>query len=212
MAGRGCTDEELARLAARVGRAALAAQRRLSTAESCTGGWIAKAMTDIAGSSAWFDAGWVTYSNESKSSQLGVPAALIARHGAVSREVARAMASGALARAAVAPGGARRRDGAAGIAVAVTGIAGPDGGTAAKPVGTVWLCWAQQRAPARSKRGGGGAGARSRASPRVQLHAEVRHFRGDREAVRRKTVRVALLGLLRLMPPAPRARRARPPG
>lgn len=103
---------------------------RLATAESCTGGLIAAACTDLAGSSDWFERGFVTYSNDAKTALLGVPAGLIAAHGAVSEDVARAMAQGALARAPVQ------------ITVAVTGIAGPGGAVPGKPVGTVWLAWA----------------------------------------------------------------------
>ena len=102
---------------------------RMAAAESCTGGLIAAACTSVAGSSDWFERGFVTYSNEAKSELLGVPAALIAAHGAVSEEVARAMVQGALARAPVQ------------LAVAVTGIAGPGGAVPGKPVGTVWLAW-----------------------------------------------------------------------
>jgi nicotinamide-nucleotide amidase len=102
----------------------------LATAESCTGGMIAAACTDLAGSSAWFERGFVTYSNEAKTQMLGVDAALITRHGAVSEEVARAMVQGAIAHS-----GAQ-------VAVAVTGVAGPTGGSAAKPVGTVWFGFA----------------------------------------------------------------------
>ncbi|MCI1193738.1 CinA family protein [Calidifontimicrobium sp. SYSU G02091] len=110
--------------------AALTARgRRLATAESCTGGLIAAACTALAGSSLWFERGFVTYSNEAKTELLGVPTSLIAAHGAVSEEVARAMAAGALARSH------------ADIAVAVTGIAGPGGATPGKPVGLVWLAW-----------------------------------------------------------------------
>jgi nicotinamide-nucleotide amidase len=101
----------------------------LATAESCTGGMIAAACTDLAGSSQWFERGFVTYSNEAKTELLGVPAGLIATHGAVSESVARAMALGAVAHSR------------AQVAVAVTGIAGPTGGTADKPVGTVWFGW-----------------------------------------------------------------------
>jgi len=111
---------------------------RLATAESCTGGLIAAACTSIAGSSDWFERGVVTYSNEAKTELLGVPAALIARHGAVSEAVARAMADGALQRAGV------------DLAVAVTGIAGPGGATPGKPVGTVWLGLAQRGSPTRA--------------------------------------------------------------
>jgi nicotinamide-nucleotide amidase len=131
----------------------------LASAESCTGGLIAAACTTLAGSSDWFDAAFVTYSNAAKSAQLGVPAALIDAHGAVSDEVVRAMAEGALARSQ------------AGVVVAVTGIAGPSGGSAAKPVGTVWLAWA--------RRGD-------------VLHSERLQLAGDRAAVRMQTVQRAL--------------------
>ena len=101
----------------------------LATAESCTGGMIAAACTDLAGSSQWFDRGFVTYSNEAKTEMLGVPAELIAKHGAVSEEVVRAMAEGAI------------RHSRAQVSIAVTGIAGPGGGSKEKPVGTVWVGW-----------------------------------------------------------------------
>jgi nicotinamide-nucleotide amidase len=162
------TDPDLARLAARVGRHLLDSRRAVATAESCTGGWIAKALTDIAGSSQWFIEGFVTYSNESKTLRLGVPRSVLRSDGAVSEATVRAMAAGAL-----------KRTGAQ-LAVAVTGIAGPDGAVPGKPVGTVWLGWAERR----------GRG--------IRVAAQLRHFRGDREAVRRKTVRVALEGLLDL--------------
>jgi nicotinamide-nucleotide amidase len=160
------SDEELARLAARVGKHLLRTGLSAATAESCTGGWIAKAMTDIAGSSQWFAEGFVTYSNQAKRRHLRVPRAALERHGAVSEAVARAMAAGAL-----------QRSGAQ-VAVAVTGIAGPGGAVPGKPVGTVWLAWAARR------------------GQRVHVEAELKHFRGDRDAVRRKTVRAALAGLL----------------
>src|ERR1700726_3504786 len=160
-------DLDLARLAARVGRHLLNSRRGVATAESCTGGWIAKAMTDIAGSSQWFIEGFVTYSNESKVRRLGVPISVWKSQGAVSEAVARAMALGAL-----------RRSGAQ-VAVAVTGIAGPDGAVPGKPVGTVWLAWAVRR------------------GVRVHVTADLKRFSGDREAVRRKTVRAALAGLLK---------------
>jgi nicotinamide-nucleotide amidase len=167
------SDDDLARLAARVGRRLLAGRCEVATAESCTGGWIAKALTDVAGSSQWFNEGFVTYSNESKASRLGVPRAALAKHGAVSEAVARAMALGALNRSL------------AQVAVAVTGIAGPGGATPGKPVGTVWLAWAQRR------------------GARIRIAVQLRHFRGNREAVRRKTVRTALAGLLaRKAPPS----------
>lgn len=101
----------------------------LATAESCTGGMIAAACTDLAGSSQWFDRGFVTYSNEAKTEMLGVPAELIAKHGAVSEQVVRAMAEGAI------------RHSRAQVSIAVTGIAGPGGGSEDKPVGTVWVGW-----------------------------------------------------------------------
>lgn len=160
------TDSELAGLAARVGRQLLDAGQHIATAESCTGGWIAKALTDIPGSSQWVLEGFVTYSNAAKQRTLGVAYRAIERHGAVSEAVARAMAAGAL-----------RRSGAQ-SAVAVTGIAGPGGGVPSKPVGTVWLAWAIQR------------------GRRVHVVTQLRYFRGDRDAVRRKTVRAALAGVL----------------
>ena len=123
------TDSELMQLSEQVGRALKAQGATVSTAESCTGGWIAKVLTDIAGSSAWFERGFVTYSDAAKTGMLGVPADLIAQHGAVSEPVARAMAQGAI------------RHSAARVAAAVTGIAGPTGGVVGKPVGTVWFAW-----------------------------------------------------------------------
>jgi len=144
---------------------------RMASAESCTGGLIAGACTELAGSSDWFDRGVVSYSNAAKTSLLGVPAALIEAHGAVSDAVARAMAQGALT---VACAGAPVQ-----LAVAVTGVAGPGGGSAAKPVGTVWLAWAW--------RGTDG---------RLHTDALLQHFAGDRHAVRQATVACALQGLL----------------
>jgi nicotinamide-nucleotide amidase len=139
----------------------------LATAESCTGGLIAATCTAVAGSSDWFERGFVSYSNAAKTEMLGVGAALIAEHGAVSEAVARAMAQGAVERAGVELG------------VAVTGIAGPGGATPGKPVGLVWLALAL-RAP---------AGA-------LQLQTERLQLPGDRAAVREQTVRVALQRLL----------------
>jgi nicotinamide-nucleotide amidase len=159
-------DKALSGLAERVGRRLIKQQRHLVTAESCTGGWIAKAVTDIAGSSQWFLEGFVTYGNDAKVRQLGVPRAVLKKNGAVSKATVRAMAAGAL----------RRSE--AQIAVAVTGIAGPGGAVAGKPVGTVWLGWATRRGRA------------------IRIGTQLQHFRGDREAVRRKTVRAALEGLL----------------
>ncbi len=148
---------------------------RIATAESCTGGLIAAACTDLAGSSDWFDRGFVTYSNEAKTEMLGVDAALIADQGAVSEAVALAMAEGVLQRS--------RAD----LTVAVTGVAGPGGGSAAKPVGTVWLAWAGRAAD----------GA-------VQSRALLQRFDGDRAAVRQATAAAALQGLLDHLPAAGR--------
>lgn len=139
--------------------------QRLCTAESCTGGLIAKTLTDLAGSSDWFDRGFVTYSNAAKSEMIAVPAALIDEYGAVSEAVASAMASGAL----------RHSDAA--YAVAVTGVAGPGGGSAEKPVGTVWIAVAGPR----------------------QQRAEKFAFDGDRAAVREATLHSALQMLLRII-------------
>ena len=151
-------------LSARLGEHMRRFNAQVSTAESCTGGGIAEAITRVSGSSAWFEAGYVTYSNRQKTRQLGVPEVLFGQVGAVSQEVVEAMVRGAQAAS-----GAR-------FAVAVSGVAGPDGGSPAKPVGTVWLAWAD--------------GSR--------VCSERRHFDGDREAVRRQTVIAALDGLLQL--------------
>ena len=140
----------------------------LATAESCTGGMIAAACTDLAGSSQWFERGFVTYSNAAKTELLGVPAALIEVHGAVSEPVARAMATGAVARSH------------AQVAVAVTGVAGPTGGSADKPVGTVWFGWSTDGV----------------------VSTEMRRFAGDRAAVRQATLAHALRGVVQRMAPA----------
>lgn len=153
---------EITQLAADLGRRLQVLNAHVSTAESCTGGGIAEAITRIAGSSAWFEAGYVTYSNRQKTQQLNVPAELFTQVGAVSREVVEAMVQGA------------QRHSHARFAVAVSGIAGPDGGSPSKPVGTVWLAW-----------GVGDA-----------VFAECRHFPGNRDEVRRQTVKAALEGLL----------------
>jgi nicotinamide-nucleotide amidase len=155
-------DNELQRMAERLGARLRDARHMLVTAESCTGGWIAKTVTDVAGSSGWFDCGLAAYSYEAKQALLGVRPETLEVHGAVSRETALEMVSGALVHSG------------ATVAVAVTGIAGPGGGTDDKPVGTVWIAW---------KRRGG------------YPSAEVFHFDGDREAVRRQTVAAALRGL-----------------
>ena len=170
MADAGLDDAALFALAAAVGLRLRAAEQTLATAESCTGGWIAKTLTDVPGCSQWFGWGWVSYANAAKTTMLGVPAGLLERHGAVSGEVALALATEA-----------RRRSGA-GLALAVTGIAGPDGGSPAKPVGTVWFAW---------------VGAESTTAER--------RFSGSREAIRRATVACALGGLLGRLP-APGAR------
>jgi nicotinamide-nucleotide amidase len=157
------SDAQLEALAVHV---AVVMQRRalmLASAESCTGGWIAKTLTDLSGSSAWFEAGVVSYSNQAKISLLGVRRETLERTGAVSEETALQMVSGALDRLNV------------DVAVAVTGIAGPTGGTPQKPVGTVWIGWQRRGDAAR---------------------ARLFHFPGDREAVRRQTVAAAFEGVL----------------
>ena len=161
------TDVDLQQLARSVGDRLLARAEVLVTAESCTGGWIAKACTDVAGSSRWFQGGVVAYSNALKAALLDVPGDLLAQHGAVSEPVVRAMAAGILARTRST------------VAVAVSGVAGPDGGTVDKPVGTVWLAWAW-----RDQDG----------SLRTETHCE--RFPGGRDEVRRRTVRRALERLL----------------
>lgn len=158
-------DQPVTRLAARLGEALLAHGAQVTTAESCTGGGIAEAITRIAGSSAWFEAGFVTYSNAQKTRQLGVPDALFSTVGAVSCEVVAAMVRGAQAQS-----GAR-------YATAVSGVAGPGGGSAEKPVGTVWVAWADGE----------------------QLFSRRFQFAGSRDAVRLQTVEAALHGLLRLL-------------
>jgi len=149
-------------LAERVGRRLAAEGAVMTTAESCTGGWVAKLVTDVPGSSRWFDRGFVTYSNRAKQEMLGVSEATLAAHGAVSEATVREMAAGALAH------------GTADLSVAVSGIAGPGGGSEEKPVGLVWLAWA--------RRGGG-------------VTTERCLFGGDRDAVRAAAARRALEGL-----------------
>ncbi len=157
------TQEELEALAARLGEALMARGWMLATAESCTGGWAAQAITAIAGSSAWFDRGFVTYSNAAKQDMLGVRKETLERHGAVSEATVSEMAAGALTRSR------------AQAAFAISGIAGPTGGTPDRPVGTVCLAWALAGRPVQSG---------------------VRHFDGDRQAIRAQSVRAALQGLL----------------
>ena len=149
-----------------IAHALLQQQAMLCCAESCTGGGIAKTLTDQAGSSAWFDRGFVTYSNQAKQQMLGISPALLATHGAVSQAVVQAMVVGAL------------QHSAAQFALAVTGVAGPGGGTTDKPTGTVWLAWA---------------------STHGALNSSCEHFVGDRIAVRAATVNHALRGMLRLL-------------
>jgi nicotinamide-nucleotide amidase len=161
-------DAELLTLATRVGEVLLARRLRLVTAESCTGGFIAKTLTDIPGSSQWFECGYVTYSNWSKTRDLGVATRILAEHGAVSESVAREMAAGAL------------RVAGADLAVAVTGIAGPDGAQPGKPVGTVWFSSCVGR------------------NTGVELAAERVQFAGERDAVRRGSVEYALKLILNL--------------
>jgi nicotinamide-nucleotide amidase len=157
------TDGTMHALAAELGRALLARGWRVTVAESCTGGLVAGAITSVAGSSDWFDVGYVTYSNGAKTALLGVTEAVLVAHGAVSEETARAMAEGALAQSG------------ADLAAAVTGIAGPAGGTPAKPVGTVCFAWAARGAAAEST---------------------TRRFDGDRAAVREASTAFTLRGLL----------------
>jgi len=153
------TDRELSQLSTRVGQLLLARNASVTTAESCTGGWIAKVLTDIAGSSAWFERGFVTYSNEAKQQMVGVSESTLAQFGAVSEQVVREMALGALSEA-----GAQ-------YALSVSGIAGPDGGSEGKPVGTVWFGFAAATG---------------------EVLALVERFHGDREAVRRQATAWAL--------------------
>lgn len=153
------TDEQLKQLSATTGQLLLQRRATVTTAESCTGGWIAKVFTDIAGSSAWFERAFITYSNDAKQQMVGVTEGSLQRWGAVSEQVVQEMAAGAL------------KEAKADYAIAVSGIAGPDGGTAEKPVGTVWFAVVS--------------------STGKQLTKSI-VFQGDREAVRRQTVAVAL--------------------
>lgn len=156
-------DAELQALSERLQRACLARRLSVTAAESCTGGGVASAITDIAGSSAYFETGYVTYSNAAKTRLLGVSEATLETRGAVSRETVEAMVAGAC------------RESGADLGVAVSGVAGPGGGSMEKPVGTVWFAWGSE----------------------LTQHAECRRFDGDRRAVREQAVRVALEGLIR---------------
>jgi nicotinamide-nucleotide amidase len=163
--------DDITELAARVGRALQQKGLLLAVAESCTGGGVGQAITEIAGSSEWFDCGFITYSNASKTELLDVSAAMIAQHGTVSEEVAGAMAEGAVANSN------------AHVALSTTGIAGPGGAVAGKPVGTVCFGWAMDR----------------HTHPHTATHTERLVFAGDRQAVRQQTVAHALKGLLRFL-------------
>ncbi len=151
------------RLSARVGKLLKERGLMLVTAESCTGGWVAQVVTSVSGSSDWFDRGFVSYSNNSKQEMLGIKPETLDRHGAVSAEVAKEMAMGALTNSR------------AQVSVAISGIAGPAGGTPHKPIGTVWLAWAME-----------GKEPRCRST----------HFAGDREMVRQQAVMAALQGII----------------
>lgn len=158
--------DELYRLAEEVGRALKQRGMMLATAESCTGGWVGEAVTAVPGSSRWYDRGFITYTNEAKQEMLGVAAETLARYGAVSEETVREMVTGAL------------KNSRAEVALAISGIAGPSGGTAEKPVGLVWLAWA---------------------SINGTIRAEKQVFSGDRREVRRQAVEAALKGVLALL-------------
>ncbi|MEE7626976.1 CinA family protein [Methylobacter sp. Wu8] len=155
-------ESELFELAEQLGRKLKANGKKIATAESCTGGWIAQTITDVPGSSAWFDRGFVTYSNSAKVQMLDVSPETLEKHGAVSAETATEMAAGALAHSE------------ADVAVAVTGIAGPDGGTPDKPVGTVFIAWADKNGEAKVIK---------------------KQFAGNRRQIRAETVESAIEGV-----------------
>ena len=159
-------DSELYRLAVEAGQVLQANGRMLVTTESCTGGWVAEAVTMVPGSSQWFERGFVTYTNLAKQQMLGVHTATLELHGAVSEPTVREMVAGALVHSP------------ADVALAVSGVAGPSGGTAAKPVGMVCLAWALRG---------------------HEAIAVTRYFPGDREAVRRYSVIAALEGLIKML-------------
>jgi len=163
-------DSELVMLADQLGQELKRHGVTLATAESCTGGWLGAVVTAVPGSSHWYDRGFITYTNSAKREMLGVKTEILTRFGAVSEQTARAMVEGALA--------ASHAD----LAVAITGIAGPGGGTPEKPVGTVCLAWAARRKPVRTV---------------------TEHFRGDRETIRLASVKTALQGLKDLLKSAP---------
>ena len=159
-------DPILYKLAEELGRELKRRKLMLATAESCTGGWVSEAVTMVPGSSDWFERGFVTYTYISKREMLGVKEATLDKHGAVSEEVVREMVAGALARSH------------AQVAVAVSGVAGPTGGTPEKPVGFVCFAWGMKDSKPRS---------------------ETKRYSGDREAVRRRSVEYALKGVLALL-------------
>jgi len=159
-------DQALHDAGAEIGGLLLARRMKLAAAESCTGGWLSKVVTEVAGCSDWFDCSFVAYSYEAKESMLGVSRVTLEEHGAVSEETVVEMVRGALSRSR------------ANVAVAITGIAGPSGGTPGKPVGTVWLAWGRGHHP-----------------PITQMV----HLHGDRDAVRRQTVAAALEGLQKIL-------------
>jgi len=156
-------EESLYELAQRLGAVLAARGWYMAAAESCTGGGVARAVTEIAGSSTWFERGFVTYTNAAKHEMLGVPEETLERHGAVSAATVEAMVTGALTHSH------------ADVAVAVSGVAGPGGGTDAKPVGTVWFAWASRGHPP---------------------EAHVEQLSGDRQAVREQSIRIALEGVI----------------
>ncbi|KGM06878.1 C-terminal domain of CinA type S [Methylophaga thiooxydans] len=158
------SDASLHQLVEEIAQLLVKQQKQLVTAESCTGGWVAKCCTDLAGSSAWFERGFVTYSNEAKIDELGVAPATLDKNGAVSLSVVEEMALGALAHSN------------ADMSVAITGIAGPEGGTTEKPVGTVWIGWAMQNAG---------------------VHSICFQFAGDRNTIRKQAVFEALTGIVK---------------
>ncbi|MCP5267534.1 MAG: nicotinamide-nucleotide amidase [Zoogloeaceae bacterium] len=162
------SDQHLEELSVQIGKQLMERGEVLTTAESCTGGWVSQVVTAIAGSSNWFDCGFVTYSNAAKADMLGVSKKTIVTHGAVSEPVVIAMAQGAL------------QHSRAHWALAISGVAGPAGGTPEKPVGTVCFAWA---------------------GPAAFTACETMHFPGDRETVRRASVAHALRGLLQRFPP-----------
>lgn len=157
---------ELQMLAEKLGEVLTRRGLQLAVAESCTGGWVAQVITSVAGSSRWFERGYVTYSNAAKMEMLGVQASTLGKHGAVSEATVREMAEGALTHSH------------AQVAVAITGIAGPGGGSLEKPVGSVWLAWSRQDRP---------------------TQARLAHFLGNRDAVRRQAVETALQGVMDLL-------------